>query len=410
MLPSDTYRRAWLRGLVCGIMCLLYTVTHAQYFALDSGKKQVRLNFRLTRNMVILPLFINHKGPFNFILDTGVGLMVITDPTLVDSINIPSKHLITLLGYGNQEGFQAYITAPLQVAAKNLHSVNVGAAILKEDHFGLSNYAGMPIHGLLGYELFSQLAIKISFNDSTLTITDPGKMKLFRKAFKLPLTVEERKPYIKTFVSLPDGRYAEQKMLVDLGAGHPLSLEGTRPDSCLGAIEANLGFGFTGPITGSIGRIDGLDLGKYRLRNIITAFPDSVSRALPNIKRDGNLGLDVLKRFSLIFDYQNGALYLKPNCMYNEPFEHDMSGLEYYAAGRDLKRVIISRVEPGSAGDLIGLVKDDEIVAINFKPVYEMSIVDIDNLFKSKNDRHIIIEIVHANKRESRILTLKRRI
>src|SRR5438094_695540 len=86
-----------------------------------------------------------------------------------------------------------------------------------------------------------------------------------------------------------------------------------------------------------------------------------------DVTRDGNLGLGILKKFTLILDYQNNAMYVKPGRNFKEPFEHDMSGLEYYADGDDLKTVIISRVEPGSAGDMIGLQKDDAIVMINFK-------------------------------------------
>ncbi len=79
--------------------------------------------------------------------------------------------------------------------------------------------------------------------------------------------------------------------------------------------------------------------------------------------------MGILQRFTLIIDYPDSALYLKPGANANAPFEHDMSGLEYYRTGDDYSHVIISRVEPGSPADDIGLEKDDEIVAINFKPV-----------------------------------------
>ena len=127
-------------------------------------------------------------------------------------------------------------------------------------------------------------------------------------------------------------------------------------------------------------------------------------------KRDGNLGAGLLKKFVVVFDYYNKAIYLKPGSDYREPFEHDMSGLEYYAAGDGFSRVIISRVEPGSAGDAIGLEKDDEIVAINFKQTATMSLEQIDDIFKSQNDRSLLLEIYHDKKLDNVILTLKRRI
>ena len=87
-----------------------------------------------------------------------------------------------------------------------------------------------------------------------------------------------------------------------------------------------------------------------------------------------------------------------------------MSGLEYYAAGDNFDRIIISRVEPGSAGDEIGLERDDEIVTINFKPVSKMTLEEIDDIFKSKNDRSLLLDVYHDKKMDKVVLTLKRRI
>ena len=103
-------------------------------------------------------------------------------------------------------------------------------------------------------------------------------------------------------------------------------------------------------------------------------------------------------------------IYLKPNTNFSDPFEHDMSGIEYYAAGEGLKHIIISRVEPGSAADEVGLEKDDEITSINFKPVAEMTLEEIDNILKSKDDRNLLIEVYHDHKFDRVILTLRRRI
>jgi hypothetical protein len=130
--------------------------------------------------------------------------------------------------------------------------------------------------------------------------------------------------------------------------------------------------GLTGPIKGEIGRVRQLSLGKYSLTNVLSSFPDSRGDNSFSAERDGNLGMDALKRFMLIFDYSKGMLYLKSRGNLKEPFERDMSGLEYYAGGDELKRVVISRVEPGSAGDDVGLITDDEITSVNFKPVVNM--------------------------------------
>jgi S1-C subfamily serine protease len=272
----------------------------------------------------------------------------------------------------------------------------------------------MPIHGLIGYEFFNNLAVKINFQDSTVTVTRPKDLKFFRKGTLVPITIEERKPYVVGKVTLQSGQSVNTKLIIDLGAGHPISLEKMIPKYGLPQkfiASANLGIGLNGPINGYIARLDALEIGKFKIKGIISSFPDATPQhANLSVERDGNLGIGVLKRFSVIFDYTGSAMYLKPSPNLKDPFEHDMSGIEYYAAGDNFDRIIINRVEPGSAGDEIGLEKDDEIVAINFKPVAKMSLEEIDELFKSRSDRSLLLDVYHDKRMDKVVLTLKRRI
>lgn len=393
--------------------CTLAANSYAQYFDINKNQKKVIIPFKLVRSMIIVKLMINDKGPFNFVMDTGVGLMIITEPTLVDSLAMVCRRTIKLSGFGNGEDCEAYTTTALNIGIPGLTSYNVQAAILKKDRFGLSNYAGMVIHGLLGYEFFNNLVVKVDFSDSTLTVYRSKDKKHYNKGERIPITIEDRKPYLKTNIWLPDGQVKKAKLIIDLGAGHPLSLEHIAGCSQLPkqAIAANLGIGFNGPIDGYLSRISKIELGRYKVKNLISSFPISDSCAAPYfIKRDGNLGVGILKKFIIVFDYANQVIYVKPSPDFKQPFEHDMSGLEYYADGDGYKRVIISRVEPGSAGDIVGLEKDDEIVSINFKPIYNMSLEDIDAIFKSKDNRSLLLGVSHDKKIDNVIITLKRRI
>ena len=366
----------------------------------------------MIRDLMIIKLSINGKGPFNFILDSGVGLMLITDPKLVDSINVSNKRTIKISGLGEGDAYEAYITSQLNIGIPGLVSYDVGAAILKTDHFGLSNFVGIPIQGLLGYEFFSALAVKIDFGDSTLTVSKPKDAGYFTKFSKIPLHIENRKAYLQAKVVFPDGGKANEKLVFDLGAGHTISLENIINKQGLPQkfIAANLGVGLTGPINGILSRVAEVDIGKYKMKNVITSFPDYQKPPAAATLRDGNLGVGLLKRFTIIVDYQDSALYLKPGPRLNDPFEHDMSGLEYFKAGDDYGHLVISRVEPGSPGDAIGLEPGDEIVTINFKAVSKMSLEDIDGIFKSTPERNLLLEVYHDKKSDNVVLTLKRRI
>ncbi|HEX3385641.1 MAG TPA: aspartyl protease family protein, partial [Mucilaginibacter sp.] len=293
------------------LLCLLSFFApraKAQYFDIDGKRKAVTMRFRLIRNLVIIQLKINNKGPFNFILDTGVGFMLITDPAMVDSISLTSKRTIKIAGLGDGDAYEAYVTPPLNIEIPGLNSYDVATTILKNDKFNLSNYVGVPIKGLLGYEFFNNLAVKLDFMDSTLTVYRPHDVRLFRKGSRIPVTVESRKPYMQALVALPNRTVQQCKMVIDLGAGHPISLENMIKKHGLPQkfISANLGVGLAGPIKGFLSRIDEVDIGKYRVKSVITAFPndyDSTTMKYLSVARDGNLGVGILKRFTVIFDY-----------------------------------------------------------------------------------------------------------
>ena len=386
--------------------------TYAQYFSFEAGRQRATINFKLFRNMVIVPVHINGRGPFNFILDTGVGQMLITDPALSDSLKLQTQRKIKISGFGEGADIDAFITPELNVTMQGLKSHNVVAAVLKKDIFGLSNYAGVHIHGLLGYEFFSHLAVKVDFTDTTVVVFNSGSFKGFSHGATMPITVEANRPYIQTTITRDDGSQTLSKLIVDLGAGHALTLENVQNKALYSPkfiADGNLGFGIKGVINGSVGRIKALDLGRYKLKDLIVSYPEDRFTSDMSIPRDGNLGIEALKKFTTVFDYAQGVMYLKEGSGFGQPFEHDMSGLEYYASGDDLNHIIIDHVEPGSPADKAGLEKDDEIVSINYKPVSKMSIEQIDELFRSQDSRILIIDVYHDTHFFT-LLTLKRRI
>lgn len=384
----------------------------AQSFTISGAQKSVNIPFKIIRNMIIIQVNINEKGPFNFILDTGISFMIITDNSIADTIKTGRRRVIKLSGLGSGEDIEAYTSGQLKVDIGRLKGDNIAAAILKKDCFGLTNYTGIPIGGLLGYEFFSKLAVKINFNDTTLTVYDSKLLPTPKKYTQVPITIEENKPYLTALVKFQDGCEMDRKLIFDLGAGHPLSLENVDNNYLAGtqSITANLGIGFNGPIDGKISRISELQLGKYRVKDILASFPDTSDNCERRIPRDGNIGFDIIKRFNIIIDYPKSLIYLKPRYNIKDPFERDMSGMEYYFDGDEMNRLVISRVEPGSAADAVGLEKNDELTCINFKAVKRMTLDEIDQMFRSGDGRSFLLEVYRDKKFATLVLTLKKRI
>ncbi len=409
---------SWIRRTGCAWLLLaLATTGSGQSLVLEQGHSREQLEMKMVKNLIILPVFLNGKGPYNFVLDSGVGIFLVTDSSLMDSLELTSARTMRIAGLGEQDDLVAYVTPPIKVSIGRHISGNFPAAFLKKDAFNLSGYAGMPVHGLIGYEFFSSFVVKLNYPALVVTVFRPEKKVWMRNSTTILLTIEDYKPYLRSTVRLSSGKEIDAKLIIDTGAGHPLSLEtneGKPFEVPEASIPGNLGIGLAGPITGALARVPSISLGKFELKNVIAAFPDyqDVGAKAALLHRTGNIGNSVLKHFIVVFDYNREKLHLKRSIDFNEPFEHDMSGLELNAIGKNFDRVLISRIEPGSAGEQAGLQPDDEILSINFKPITVLSAQEIDELFRSRNDRCLLLEIYsHETRTKERIvLTLKRRI
>jgi lipid-binding SYLF domain-containing protein len=77
-------------------------------FQFSAHKKRALISFTKARGLVILPLYINKVGPFNFILDSGFGSMVITNPKLKDSLNLQYLRTIKIAGLGRGKEIETF--------------------------------------------------------------------------------------------------------------------------------------------------------------------------------------------------------------------------------------------------------------------------------------------------------------
>lgn len=407
--------KCYIKVLIFLHLSLGCTSTNAQFHLAKRGSSET-FEFTFVKNLIIIPLTINGKGPFNFVLDTGVGVFLITEPALADSLQLGKLRSINISGFGESDTLRAFVSPHLDIKVNNSIRGNIPAAILEKDAFDLSSYAGMPIHGLLGYEFFNSFIIRINYEIKTIKVYRPETWYIPKKGYLVPITIEAGKPYMQSSIKMSPGGTIKARLVIDTGAGHPVSLESYRGHPIRvpsPSIDANLGVGLGGAISGRIARLDYLKLAKFELQNVIAAFPDfdDVGEKV-SANRNGNIGNAIFKRFHVVFDYSRKSLFLRPNSTYKEAFEHDLSGMElaYYAP--DYTRLFIARIETGSAASDCGLMPDDEILAINFKQIKEMNIDEINKLFHSRDGRSIALTVLpHGETKTSLIImTLKRRI
>ena len=374
------------------------------------GRRQVSFTFTTQRNLLIVAVRLNGQGPYNFLLDTGVATSLITDPALADSLHLLRGQEYRLMGMGGEDsGLRAYETAGVRVELPGVVAPRLTLMVLSSDVLDLSSYAAMPIHGLLGSELFQSLVVAIRPQQSQLVCYDPARYQApkGRRWSTLPLLIDHNKAYLTAEVEqLATSSLGPLplQLVLDTGAGHALSLE-TSADRRLhlpaARLRTDLGRGLTGVVSGYVGRVASVRLGSYHLPQVLTSFPDStqVHERLNAAERhrQGNLGYEMLKRFDMVIDYPHQRLLLRSTSQLRAPFEHDMCGLDLIACGPDYRRYQVQRVVPGSPAAATDIAEGEEVLTINFLPVQDMSLTDITRLLNSQDGRRIFFLLRQPN-------------
>ncbi|MBK9732967.1 MAG: aspartyl protease family protein [Chitinophagaceae bacterium] len=384
-------------------MLLLMFATGAiaqPYLHFSRNQKHISIAYKFYRNLIVIPVKLNGKGPYNFVLDTGVGVLTITDPAIKDALRLQTGKKLLISGLGEKEGVNAFTVSGVSVSMPGLESLPMTGVVFEEDPFFLSTYLGVKITGIIGYEFFSSFVVKINYGERILTLYDYNHFKPSEKYESLPIEIRSNKPFIKASCSL-NNEDIPLDLLLDTGAGFPLSLQSNSdkrikiPERHL---ETQLGLGLNGIINGSLARTNEVRIGTFNFFQVITSFPDynNWESKAESGKRNGSIGNFILKRFSVILDYNNRKLYLKPNSKFKEPFEYDRVGIEVVGGGEAYNRFIIFQVKPNSPAAEAGIQPDDELVEVNFVPVKNMELGNIDHLFSDPGAKSIMLKIIRG--------------
>lgn len=348
---------------------------------------------------MVVSLSLNRSDTMNFILDTGVKTALLIGLKTGDSLKLQYARKIKIKGLGEGEDVEAIHSFGNRIDLKGIFGINQDILILLQDIFFFSSKLGMRIHGIIGYDIFKNFVVEINYEKRELILKDHKKFKIGKRDKLLPITVEEGKPYLETIVSMADGAPVKTKLIIDTGASHALSLDifsNNQLQLPPKTKDAYLGRGLNGDIHGKIGRLPKIEVGGFQLEGILTSFPDSSSLRHVNmttIKRNGNLGAEILKRFHLTFDYLNQRMLIRPNSNFKKPFVYNMSGIEVLTPVPGLPLFVISDIDQDSPAERAGLRKGDQLLYINNKIAFQYNLNDIISLFQSKAGKKVIMII-----------------
>ena len=379
----------------------------------DLVNRTTRVNFLYHRNLIILPVMINNQGPYQFIFDTGVSFMIITNPSLTEKLGLKPTSSILVKGFGNGKAVTARIVNNLSLKIGKLRGSGFSAAVLPLETLDFSNYVGIPIDGIIGFDLIKDLTTEIDFNRHLIKFEKADLKKIPKGYEEFPLFIENGRAIISVLLEISKGDSISLNLVLDTGGGNTMFLDlRSNPKMRVPrkSLTANLGWGINGPIEGKLARVESLHIRDIVLNNIIAAFPHYSDSVLRKSLENGNLGNEILRRFRVILDFSGKKLYLKKQVAFRSPFDYDMSGLGFTAEGPDYHHYIISSVDSLSPGEKAGLKTGDLILFIENNSAADYTLSEIDQLFRSGDHKVIRILYYRAGKLNETLLTLKRRI
>lgn len=407
---------------IFGLLIILFLAEVAQsqnyqgFQFKNPRRKKLKRSFTQYNNLIIIPVRINGSKPFNFILDTGVGNTLITDPSVALALGLPIFRKLEVSGVARQSSLKAHVSniKSLEVF-KDIVATKQYVIVLDEDVLNLSGYAGVPIHGIIGYDLFHKFIIKVNYDRRKLIFYNPKHFKYHKKKKHevLPITIEAKKPVLEAKILGENQKQSTPvKLVFDTGAGHALLLyKNSSPHINLPAktIDSHLGATLSGNLVGKLGRLKQIQLGKFTLPKVITSYPDSSSyvsmkRFTP---RNGNIGLGIIKRFHTTIDYINKRLIIKPNHHFKEPFDYNRLGMDIIAKAPAYKTFYIAHMRKDSPAMKAGLKKGDQILAIDKKMVHNMNISEVYGRLYDRKKKTDTISIYARRGRELIVITLQ---
>lgn len=347
---------------------------------IGTTKKQ-SISFKLINNLVVFPIKVNGKE-LNFILDSGVGTTILFNINNKDSVQLKNVEKIRLQGLGSGDAIDAILSKGNEFTITNIKSVNQKLYVIFDDSFDLSSKLGITIHGIIGYELLKDFAIKINYGKKRITFynSEGYVHNDCRNCETFNLEFYKLKPYLNVAVKLDSDKLTPVKLLIDSGGSDAMWLfENSHPDiiSPKKFFIDFLGEGLSGAVYGKRAIIRGISIGKFELENPTVSFPDSLSiaHALNFKDRNGSIGASILRRFTVTFDYKKNKITLKKGGTFNKPFRYNMSGIELVYNGKllvkenDFSNVVLANNQGTTQKNKIIL---DYNYKYSFKPTYKI--------------------------------------
>jgi hypothetical protein len=363
-----------------------------------AGKDSVSVPFRLLNNHIYVDASINGAAALPFVFDTGATDII--EKSATQKLGIKIEGALPGGGFGDKiEDF----------GFAKVKSVSLGGLVLPDQVFGTQNspgwvaIEGADSYGLLGYEYVKRAVLSIDYAKHTMTFTKQSAFHPPKGAAAIPFTFFAHVPMVSaTLDGFPGEFQVDTGSRGALTVMYPFATAHDLVAKYHATKRATVGYGVGGPSRALLARANKLVIGPVSIDVPVTEIVTDKGGAGEAARTAGNIGGDLLKRFTLTLDYAHQTLWLEPNPLASQREVFDRSGL-WIARAKD-GAIEVADVATDSAAAAIGLVTGDEIVSVNGKPATDVALYELREEFKGATGTQFTLSV--KGKKAERRLTL----
>jgi hypothetical protein len=256
--------------------------------------------------MIFVPVRVNGSGLLSFVLDTGSARTLI-DRTLATGLGLKASGKGSLQGAGAGRVPIEFIP-DVRLAFPGVEST--GFELSTADLRPLESSLGVKVDGILGYELFQRFVVTVDYESKSVTFCLPEAFHPNNAAQSLPIELRDKWSFVKAELVLPGPVTIQDSFMIDSGSSdavdHPIVMK------LQSRVSAESGVGLGTPVEGATARATSLRLGRYTLEGPIVSCcgaTDATSKMIGN---------EVLRRFTVTFDYPSSRMFIAPNSYFGE--------------------------------------------------------------------------------------------
>jgi len=363
------------------------------------GANSTVIPFRLINNHIYLDVRLNGR-PYLFLFDTG-GLNVIT-PSVAAELGLKTDGAMQARGSGEKSQDAGFT---------KVARLDVGNATLNDQTFvviGLESFSaveGMPITGIIGYEVFKRFVVVTDYAASKVVLIEPDRFAYNGRGTMVPIRFNDRAPEIDGDIDGLKGAFT-----LDTGARDSLTLSTpfVEKNGLVARYNARLsavtGWGVGGPARGLVVRAKQLSLGSVSVDEPVVELSTNKSGAMADGYLAGNIGAGVLKRFNIVWDYVHNRIWLERNPNDRVRDAWDRAGF-WINAGDGAFDVV--DVTAGSPADRAGLKAGDRIKQMNGRQaISQLSLPDARLLKLGTPGTVLTLDILRSGKSMTIAVTL----